>query len=158
VNEIEIVDLDQSHFKDACRIHVDPRTNRHHPHPPTADDFVAMFAAWLQAVETDGFGYFAAVENGRCIGVGGVCKKRSPAGEYYNNLYFRVDADHQGKGVATLLRQAGLRQAASNHWPLIAMADAQNGASLHMIKRLGLVPLDDHKLEDEGRLVFHLPE
>lgn len=158
MSSIEIREILPDDFENACRIHIDPRTNQFHPHPPNRADFVEIFESWLSTRQLDGFGYFAAAESSQCIGIGGVCKKRSASGVVYNNLYFRVDADHHGKGVATLLGKAGLQVARQNDWPLIAMAAPENAASLHMIKKLGLVPLDDHQLEAEGRLVFHLPD
>ncbi|MGJ8527105.1 GNAT family N-acetyltransferase [Maritalea sp.] len=154
--EVELRFVEAQDFEDVCRFHIDPRTNIFHPSPPNGSQFSVVFDGWLHDKVRFGYCYFTALDGGKPVGVGGITQKLDLAGNPYNNLYFRIDADFHGKGIATKLGRAGLALAEQDDLPLIAMAAPENAPSVHMIKKLSLIPLDGHRLQDDGSLVFHL--
>jgi len=120
-------------------IQTDPRTNRYHPDPPTAEAAKAKFETWLADWADDGFGYVAVIETttGEFIGVGGV-QLRQFEGEKILNLYYRFRPEFWGRGYATEMASAVVAWAERElPYPIQITVSVENTPSLRIAEKLG---------------------
>ena len=121
-------------------IQTDPRTNVHHPTPPTAEDAEVKLTAWLEHWRAHGFGYLAAVPLGadEMVGIGGV-QHLEFGGRRLLNLYYRFRPEVWGRGYATEMASAVVAWAERTlpERPVQISVNIANGPSLRVAERLG---------------------
>ncbi len=131
---IALGDLDALHH-----IRGNPRNCGYLPGGPHED--VEITRAWITRFggrwDAHGIGYWTVRlrATGRVMGVGGADRRAA-----FWNLYYLIDADHQGHGYATELARAAQMVAAAldPKLPLTAWIHGGNIASQAVARRLGL--------------------
>jgi RimJ/RimL family protein N-acetyltransferase len=138
-------DLDQLH-----RIQSDPRVWTHFPslRPADVEQTRTMLQRWIGNWQRDGLATWIVRLRGsdRIIGSGG-CSLRDNT---FWNLGYRFDADLHGRGYATEVALAGIRQAhvARPELPIIAYLLEHNLASARVAEKVGLKLV--HRAPDAG--------
>ncbi|ADG77181.1 GCN5-related N-acetyltransferase OS=Tsukamurella paurometabola (strain ATCC 8368 / DSM / CCUG 35730 / CIP 100753 / JCM 10117 / KCTC 9821 / NBRC 16120 /NCIMB 702349 / NCTC 13040) OX=521096 GN=Tpau_0540 PE=4 SV=1 [Tsukamurella paurometabola] len=147
---------------DVADLHVivsDPRVWTHYPslRPSSIDQTRSLVNRWMMQWEVDGLGPSIVRNRDSIIGYGG-CDRRRGA---FWNLGYRLAADVQGRGLATMIAQAAV-DAARRHddsLPVVAYLVEHNRASARVAEKVGLSLV--HRAPDAGnpdptviRLVF----
>jgi RimJ/RimL family protein N-acetyltransferase len=140
---VDVGDLDALH-----RLTSDPAYSEHVPGGPqeTSGDTRAWIERFRGRWDVSGLSYWTVRlrATGKVIGVGGA--ERRPG---FWNLFYLVDADHQGRGYATELGRAAQRAAGAVDpgLPVVAWIHEGNAASQAVARRLGL---RDYGLREAG--------
>ena len=133
-------------------LHSDPRTYAHAPASmPTPEQCRQRLASYVLDWEEFGYGYVAVEElsTGRLVGWGGV--KPTPD-ETVENLYYRLDFDHLGRGYGRELARAimaTVREELPGH-TVRAMVKRHNHASMATALAAGLVEVGERRHSEDG--------
>ncbi len=133
-------------------LHSDPRTYAHAPASmPTPEQCRERLASYVLDWEQFGYGYVAVAElsTGRLVGWGGV--KPTPD-ENVDNLYYRLDFDHLGRGYGRELARAimaAVREELPGH-TVRAMVKRHNSASRGTALAAGLVEVGERRHSEDG--------
>jgi ribosomal-protein-alanine N-acetyltransferase len=133
-------------------IHRDPEACRHNPSDmlATVADAEHLFSRWDEHWHRHGFGYWVVVSRDRKIlGFAGVKVVRFRETEVLN-LFYRLDPQAWGDGVATEAATAVVAWAGEHlpDWPIIARVRPDNVASQKVAQRAGLTRAEH--LDDLG--------
>jgi RimJ/RimL family protein N-acetyltransferase len=153
-------------FSDYVRLHTDPRTYSHKPAAmPTPEECEERFATVLRRWSDDGVDYATIRERdtGQVTGWAGL-RVVTESGPPHFNLYFRLDAEAQGRGHGREVARA-LTAWATEHrpdLPVEAVVAPVNQPSLATALRAGLVEVgrEVHPLfpDDEPDVILRLPQ
>jgi RimJ/RimL family protein N-acetyltransferase len=135
------------------RVHGDPRTNVHNPAGPDRDlaASAARLQGWLDHWRRHGFGYWVVERAGAVVGFGGV-QRSTWLERPVLDLYYRVDADHWGRGYATEVARRALAWArrAEPATPVVAYTTEDDAGSQRTAIAAGLVRRPDLEHELDG--------
>ncbi|HET7571060.1 MAG TPA: GNAT family N-acetyltransferase [Gaiellaceae bacterium] len=145
---------------DLHRIHADPRSWVHKPELRHADraESGRRLAEWLAHWEARGYGYWTIAREERIVGFGGLMLMPDWNGRGdVLNLYYRIEPESWGQGLATELARAAVDAAGRELATLTVVARIRptNVESMRVAERAGLVRRDD--LDDAEFLVYGTP-